>query len=53
MAAALLIGTNAWAQAGQIKIGETVYSSLNAAFAAASDGAVIELTGNVSDASSA
>ena len=53
MATALLIGTNAWAQAGQIKIGETVYSSLNAAFAAAQTGDVIELTGNVQDATPA
>ena len=50
MATALLIGTNAWAQQGQIKIGQTVYSSLDAAFKAATNDAVIELVGGpVSD----
>ena len=50
MAVILLVGTNAWAQAGKIMIGSTEYSSLDAAFKAATNGAVIELVGGpVSD----
>jgi len=49
MATALLIGTNAWAQAGKIMIGSNEYSSLDAAFKAAQNNDVIYLTGNVED----
>ena len=46
LAAALLIGTNAWAD-NVAKIGSTEYATLEAAFAAATTGQTIELLGNV------
>ncbi len=46
LAAALLVGTNAWAD-NVAKIGSTEYATLEAAFAAATTGQTIELLGNV------
>lgn len=53
MATMLLIGTNAWAD-GVIKLVRTgaTYEHLNDAFAAAKDGDILELTGNMNETQS-